>query len=590
MTSTPDRLRRWPAVIAGAALAAWLAVVIFGAVPGAADATLAESLLRDGRTALARGDGVAAEIALRKALAAGAARESVAARMGEAYLDQGDLRQARGWLGPARFSAGEAAHGWRMLGRLELAEGHPDLAGRAFDAALKRTPQDSQLWVDIARLRYLGGEQVQAIAAADRAVQLNPANPRALELRGLLVRDSFGLVAALPWLERGLLVAPNDLGLLGEYAATLGDLGRARQMVTVTRRMIALDPHNGRAFLLQAMLAARAGDPALARTLLGKAGPAAQASPAGLLVSGVAELESGNPHQAVDLFDRLVRRQPENARARHLLARALAAAGSDDELLARFGGVAAQSETSPYLLALVARALEDRGERERAAALLERAARGGQAGVTVRSGGSAAVAGLRGSLATAAYPQALSAVAQLRAAAPGAVDGMLAAGDLAFARGDMAGAVGAYRQAAAVRMTQPLLLRLVASQLGAGQPDLARQTVWVFRAGRPRDPVGLRLAAGLAAAQGQWSEADAALSYLTRWGWRSDARLQADLAYARVEREHGRSAAEAAEAAYDLQRFAVPATRAMAMAGGIAGAVRRDLEIKAVALAGPSGT
>ncbi|MFX8612684.1 hypothetical protein ABTM13_19815, partial [Acinetobacter baumannii] len=86
-------------------LAAWLAVVIFGAVPGAADATLAESLLRDGRTALARGDGVAAEIALRKARAAGAARESVAARMGEAYLDQGDLRQARGWLGPARFSA-----------------------------------------------------------------------------------------------------------------------------------------------------------------------------------------------------------------------------------------------------------------------------------------------------------------------------------------------------------------------------------------------------------------------------------------------------------------------------------------------------
>jgi len=39
-----------------------------------------------------------------------------------------------------------------------------------------------------------------------------------LELRGLLIREQFGLYAALPWFEAGLQAAPNDIGLLGEYA------------------------------------------------------------------------------------------------------------------------------------------------------------------------------------------------------------------------------------------------------------------------------------------------------------------------------------------------------------------------------------
>ena len=146
-----------------------------------------------------------------------------------------------------------------MLGRLEQAQGNLAAAGRAYDQALRYTPADGRLWVDIGRLRYASGEQLEAIAAADQALAVAPTEPRALEFRGQLDRDQYGPISTLPWFERGLALASDDSGLLGEYAARLGELGRAHAMLKITRHMLALDPGNPRALLLQAMLAGRAG-------------------------------------------------------------------------------------------------------------------------------------------------------------------------------------------------------------------------------------------------------------------------------------------------------------------------------------------
>src|SRR3546814_13277866 len=66
-------------------------------------------------------------------------------------------------------------------------------------------------------------------------------------------------------------VCSSDLALI-EDAATLGDLGRMRAMLAVTRRAIAADPAHPRAYYLQAVLAARAGRFDLARVLLPKTG------------------------------------------------------------------------------------------------------------------------------------------------------------------------------------------------------------------------------------------------------------------------------------------------------------------------------
>ena len=176
------------------------------AVPEAAKADLASA-----RAALLRGDGIAAEADLQRALASGASKPDVAADMGEALIQQGERDKARGWLGPAQFDPAQAGRGWRLLGMLERLEGNLAASGKAYDQAMRITPNDPQMWVEIGRLRYQGGEHLLAIAAADRALAAGPDNPRALEFKAQLVRDAEGDAAALPLYERALSTSPKAL-------------------------------------------------------------------------------------------------------------------------------------------------------------------------------------------------------------------------------------------------------------------------------------------------------------------------------------------------------------------------------------------
>ena len=228
MTSRPDRRFHWIAVLALVSSAAAAAVPAGDALDQAAEA-------------LSRGDGIAAEAAARRALRDGTPREDVAALIGEAELLQGDLADARDWLAGGTFSGPTRERGFHALGRLEIAEGDLAAAGRAFDRALE-AGGSARLWVDIGRLRYRAGQHHLAADAARKAVAIDPDEPRALEFQAQLTRDARGVVAALPWFELALEKAPDDLGLLGEYAATLGEAGRHADMLRVARRMVELHP------------------------------------------------------------------------------------------------------------------------------------------------------------------------------------------------------------------------------------------------------------------------------------------------------------------------------------------------------------
>jgi tetratricopeptide (TPR) repeat protein len=173
---------RFRARLAAAAFAALIGTSLAAAPREAAE------FLSAAQAALAKGDGIAAEAQLDRAIDAGVPREDVAAAMGDALLRQGALDKARDWLVPGRFAAGQESYGWRMLGRLERAAGNLPAAGKAYDRALHYAPNDGQLWVDIGRLRYAGGEQVQAVEAADHALALAPADPRVLESWPLAAR------------------------------------------------------------------------------------------------------------------------------------------------------------------------------------------------------------------------------------------------------------------------------------------------------------------------------------------------------------------------------------------------------------------
>jgi tetratricopeptide (TPR) repeat protein len=562
MTSTPDRRAR--VRLAALALAAL-------ALPVAA--AQGPDQLKAAHEALSRGDGIAAEVDLNRALDGGAPKQAVAAMMGEAQTLQGDFDAADQWLEPGEFAPDQRAYGFHMLGRLKVAEGDLDAADKAFAQALAAGPSSAELWVDIGRLRYRTGAQDLAVQASLAALQRDPKNPRALEFRGQLVRDSQGFAAAIPWFARGLQSAPDDLSLLGEYAATLGELGRAKDMLRVTRKMIAIDGHSARAFYLQAVLAARAGQDDLARRLMWRVGDSYQNVPAAILLTGVLDQRAGNTALAVQEFDQLVRLQPDNARAQLLFAHALLENGDASEVVARFAPAAQRGDASPYILTVVGRAYELLGDRASAATYLDRAAQARMTGVaplanndaselTLFRYGSdpfrldAAVARVRGQLAAGDVAAAQAVTTRLGERYAGSTDYQTLAGDVALAAGNPAAALDHYRAAANVRRSLALVERMVAALRQLGQRDEADRVARNFLAEHPLDRDAAQLVGGLAAEQGDWSRARAVYAWLLSSApGVNDPRSRLLLAEAEMHTGAAQDALANATAAYQAQRM-----------------------------------
>lgn len=574
---TPDR-RRW---LVGAGLA--LALALPAPVVASGPSSAAAGLISQAQADLAREDGVLAEMRLRRALAQGAKRPDLAASMGEALLLQGDLQGARQWLGPAQFAPSTAVYGLRMLARLERRQGNLAQAGHVLDRALAIDRRDALVWVDVAELRYAGGEQLQAIDAAQQALVLDPGNLRALQFRGQLVRDRYGLKAALPWFEAGLARAPDDLGLLGAYAATLGELNRASEMLSVTRHILKLAPGNGHALFLQAVLAARAGDDGLARSMLDHAGRGIDAIPAAMLLEGAVELRAGNPNQAGEVLDRLLAMQPDNAEAQALMARALAMQGNDRDLVARFGELARVPGASAYLKTLVARAYENLGQRDLAAPLLDQAARPVSSQFVVRApdqsvqdlastwqaapGDAARLAPyIRGLLASGRSGEAEALAERFRADHPGSSGAQTLAGDVQYVLGRPAPALERYRIAAAVGMTEPLLDRWAAALRKAGQAPAADQADAAYLVQNPSSLETVRLAAADAASRRDWSRAADLLAFVRQGEGSRDVELLSALSLAQHRSGDDDDALDSARAAYRLQRASPLATEAYAAA------------------------
>lgn len=571
-------MRSGPRLIAAAALslAAW-------AMPLAALPQDARTHVERAEKALARRDGLGAEIELKAALASGAARPDVAADFGEAYLYLDNPVAARAWLGPGQFARGSESRGFLLLGRLERMQGNLPAAGRAFDRALAFTPRDPLLWVEIGRLRFAGGEQLQAFEAADKALQFGPDNARALEFKAQLVGEAQGWNAAIELYEQALAANPDDVGVLAGYAAALGEAGRAREMLKATRHLLTLAPGEPRGWFLLATLAARAGNVDLARAMLNRAGKRLADEPAAMLLAGTLELEAGNANNAAQLLGPLVERQPANPRAQLLFARALYEIGDYKALLDRFSRLAQRPDAPAYLLTIMGRAYEEIGDRAAAGELLDRAAAIGPAPIMAvfePEGAAAYAAGWsasQGSLVQAVpYVRSLIAAGDSAAAVtvanrflelhPGSGDALGLAGDAQLAAGNAAGALPLYQAAARVRFPERMLVRIGESSdrlgLGAAMPELVARYLERF----PQSTLAVRMAATMAASEGDWPTVRLLLENLRQRGGNRDVRLLADLSFAQLRSGNAQAALESATRAWQLQ----PASAAAAQARGMA--------------------
>jgi tetratricopeptide (TPR) repeat protein len=457
----------------------------------------------------------------------------------------------------------------RLIGRIHLDKGEIDKAQDALSVAMKLAPKNSMVWTEIGRFRMAIANQGGAIDALDLAVKLDPNNIRALELRGRLVRTQFGLVAALPWFERGLQINNNDVPLLEEYGATLGEAGRYRDMLAQARKLISIDGNNAKAFYMQAIIAARSGNYELARRLMTRVtGPFGELAGPRLLLA-VIEYEMGNANQSIDILEQLVEEQPYNLHLRVLLAQAMHKAGDHQDAWDTLAPVADRGDADGYVLTLAARILEALDQRGPAGQRLQRAAMSSAltGGVLPEPSPSAAAADdarrnprdakkviphVRLLLAANNIAQARSEIAELIQGNNGVADAHILMGDIEMTAGNSGAAVSAYERARAISFSTPVMIRLVNAYRKAGKGDTARRLLSDFLAFNPSSLAAIRLGAYDHLDNKRWKNAiPGLLAMRDRIGF-NDAILNANLARAYSGTGNHKSALREAALAYRI--------------------------------------
>ncbi|MEO0698384.1 MAG: tetratricopeptide repeat protein [Pseudomonadota bacterium] len=432
---------------------------------------------------------------------------------------------------PAALERGEGSEAFQALmkeAREAVEDGDLADAGAILDQARELEPDNPSVWVEIARLRFRGGEHQQALDAADLALELGPRYAPALLLRAQMVRDAYGLTNSLVWFEAAVEADPNDPLALAEYAATLGDAGYYTEMLGVTRALADIAPKDPRVLYLKAVLAARAGKPVLAKSLVERSGLAQAGVPSALMLDALIDLQERNFDTASQSLERLVQGQPGNARARELLARALWLGNRDPELIERFAAEARADEASPYLAMLVGRSLERQGNRVAAAPFLEKAYAGRSSGwvaLAEREGLPEPTSRMRRLVAQERWSQSRRHSAQLARRFPGSSDIAALSGDAALASGNAQSALEHYRKAARIRRPWPLTVKAAAAYRDFGDPLAADVLLARHLVSEPRNTEALLLAAERAARLEDWLRVSVLLDNAITLGAGNDPRL-----------------------------------------------------------------
>ncbi|WP_432770340.1 MAG: tetratricopeptide repeat protein [Sphingopyxis sp.] len=476
------------------------------------------------RVAIGLGDGVAAEAAVKAALAAGGDASLLRPLLARAFAMQGDGTRALEALdaGPiAPAAIGEAA--W-VAGNVHLDNGDFGAARDAFDRAVRELPREAALWVDVARFRDANADTLGARDAVDYAIELDKTNSAALAFKANLVRTAEGLSAALDWYDAALAADPDNAGALIDRAATLGDLGRYRAMLESLRHAATLVPGEPRLYYLQAVLAARAGNFQLARSLLQRTRGRMDEVPAFMLLSAIVELELGGEAVAATLADRLLAEQPHNLTARRILAAANWADGDADGAAEALAPLVSRADADSWSLLLAARVAAEQGKPEASATYQARAAsltRGEAAPFAMDDplgmlamGADAeplnpakAIPAIAAEMAGGDSARAIERAMRLRDANRGVADAHILLGDAAMAGGRFDLAIQSYRAARDLDAGERTTLRLANALFRAGDAAGSGAAILALRDSQPSSIAADRLAGHLAMDLEHWDKA-----------------------------------------------------------------------------------
>lgn len=319
------------------------------------------------RVQLASGDGDAARETLSKLSATGKLPADTAVLLGESELLR---KNYQGVLSAVESDL--TADAYRLRGLVQLAMGKTEEAGRTFVNGRGAPGAKARLNAESALFLLRSGDLSGARALAAQALKEAPTGLDALIASARVATASGQLREGLGHFEQAVKSHPESFAAQVGRAATLGDLGRTKEMAPLIAQLADAAPNDPSIRYLQARMAAERKDWDAVRATIQPIEAEFDTLPEAQLLYSQALVELALHNQALAQLHSYLGRRPNNRIAMRLLGECQLATGDAKGALATLLPLAHQPQATPEELRLAAQAARSAGSPD-AGRLSERA-------------------------------------------------------------------------------------------------------------------------------------------------------------------------------------------------------------------------
>ncbi|MBI1397676.1 MAG: PEP-CTERM system TPR-repeat protein PrsT [Betaproteobacteria bacterium] len=267
------------------------------------------------------GNLAAAEIELRKALAAGYEADTVRAAIVGLLIDMGQAQKALDEIGKAGADDTAIPAGLLALkGDALLGLGRTEDARAVYDAALAKDPQNATGMLGRARMAAIAGDSARAESLVDEVVKVHPDFLNGWLMKANLLVQGGRIPDAIAAYDRAIAIRPGDFRI---YTGLIPALLVTRNVDTASRRVAELKklaPAAPVTAYLDALMSYTKGDKLHARDAIGLVLKVAPDDMRALMLAGTIEHDLGNDSLAVKYLTRVVAAAPAEEQSRRLLA------------------------------------------------------------------------------------------------------------------------------------------------------------------------------------------------------------------------------------------------------------------------------
>lgn len=274
------------------------------------------------------------------------------------WISAGRIAEARQLLQSLEKSLPENGEVLYRLGLLDLRDGDRAGASRRLERAAELMPDSPLPWLAVARVRFASGRRAEAFDAARKADELAPAHPTVGRALAMFYAEADEFARAAEFELRWLDANPKDNASRLRAMELLVRAGQAEKAIEVGRHAPTpeLQAALGRAYTL-------AGNPGAAVESFQAAIRADPVKPEYYLALAGLFLDHRTPDPALAILEQAAARFPANPEVLRLKGLALYALGRNDEAIDVFIRMARLDPDSEIAFASMETLLPDAGER-----------------------------------------------------------------------------------------------------------------------------------------------------------------------------------------------------------------------------------